>query len=152
MLKFRVRRGVAAHLPTLEEGEWGLTTDTHEVYMGTSDGNIKIGTYTDVSSSVAAHAAAATAHAVTQIFGAESTTGAQAKADAAQDAAALDATSKVDAHAAASPAHAVAQIAGAASETWVTTNYYDKTTSDSRYQLAGEVGMSPIVAAIIFGG
>lgn len=164
MLKLRVRRGHAVDLPTLDEGEWGMTTDTHEVYMGMSDGNMKLGSYSDVAAvsaaiapAIAAHKIEAAAHSVSVITDAESTTGAQAKADAAQAAAiasatataAADATAKVDAHASASPAHDVAQITGAASTAWVTANYYDKTTSDALFMPAG---MSPMVAAMIFGG
>lgn len=156
MLKLRVRRGPAADLPVLDEGEWGMSTDTHEVYMGTSSGNMKIGAAAAVAAvaaqiapAIAAHKIEAGAHDVAVITGAETPAGAQAKADAAQSAAATDATSKVEAHATATPAHDVAQITGAASASWVDDTYYDKTTADSLFMPAG---MPPIVAAIIFGG
>ena len=36
----KVKRGVDSSLPTLAVGEFGFTTDTHEVYIGSSAGNI----------------------------------------------------------------------------------------------------------------
>lgn len=40
----QVRRGAEANLPTLAAGELGFCTDTHELYVGTGSGNIKIST------------------------------------------------------------------------------------------------------------
>ena len=39
MTKIKIKRGIKADLPTLEEGELGFTTDTKEVYVGASGGN-----------------------------------------------------------------------------------------------------------------
>jgi len=38
----KVRRGLKADLPTLEQGELGFCTDTEEVYIGTGVANILI--------------------------------------------------------------------------------------------------------------
>ena len=40
--RFLLRRGLAANLPTLAEGEPGFTTDGKDLYIGTSDGNVKM--------------------------------------------------------------------------------------------------------------
>lgn len=37
------RKGPASSIPTLEDGELGWCTDTHELFMGSSAGNILIG-------------------------------------------------------------------------------------------------------------
>lgn len=42
--KIQVRRGAKSKLPVLNEGEFGLCTDTKEVYIGTSGGNILLPT------------------------------------------------------------------------------------------------------------
>ena len=36
----KIRRGLKVNLPTLEEGELGFCTDTGELYIGTSEGNV----------------------------------------------------------------------------------------------------------------
>lgn len=155
-LRFQMRRGRKNSLPDLMEGELGFTTDTHELFIGTEmASNVQVGTSGEIDTKVAVVQAAAIADATTKVNGALVVAGADAtaKADAAQAAAeataAADATTKVNAHAAASPAHIVSQITDAASATHLSANYYDKTASDSRYMPAG---MSPIVAATIFGG
>jgi microcystin-dependent protein len=42
--KILMRRGLKADLPSLDEGEYGLTTDTKEIYVGSSEGNLLITT------------------------------------------------------------------------------------------------------------
>lgn len=42
--KIQFRRGIKANLPDLSPGEPGLTTDTKELFIGTTDGNIGIAT------------------------------------------------------------------------------------------------------------
>lgn len=39
----QIKRGLAAMLPTLAVGEFGLTTDTKKLYIGTSSGNLEVG-------------------------------------------------------------------------------------------------------------
>ncbi|MDR3563293.1 MAG: hypothetical protein P4N41_16735 [Negativicutes bacterium] len=102
-VNFRIRRGPKENLPGLEEGELGYTTDTQELYVGCAEAdNLLIGhtaeTPAGAQAKVDAHAAAPSAHTVTQISGAETPAGAQAK---------------VAAHAAAHPAHDVTMIIGA---------------------------------------
>jgi len=41
--KIKFRRGLKANLPVLEEGEPAFCTDTKELYIGSSEGNILIG-------------------------------------------------------------------------------------------------------------
>jgi hypothetical protein len=43
MALIKFKRGLKASLPTLNEGEPGFTTDTKEVFIGTSSGNIQLG-------------------------------------------------------------------------------------------------------------
>ena len=43
-VKIQVKRGTKAGLPALAPGEFGLTTDTFELYIGTSNGNKQLGT------------------------------------------------------------------------------------------------------------
>jgi hypothetical protein len=38
----KIKRGPKAFLPTLQEGELALCTDTNELYIGTSGGNVLI--------------------------------------------------------------------------------------------------------------
>lgn len=40
--KIRVRRGLKKDLPSLEAGEYGLSLDTKEIYIGTDSGNLHI--------------------------------------------------------------------------------------------------------------
>lgn len=40
--KIQIKRGLVANLPALNEGEPGLCTDTQDMYIGTSAGNIKL--------------------------------------------------------------------------------------------------------------
>lgn len=46
----KIKRGVAANLPTLNEGELALTTDNNDLYVGTSSGNVRLNT--DYSSNI----------------------------------------------------------------------------------------------------
>ena len=48
----KVRRGVAATLPTLEAGQWGFTTDTHKVYIGDGTTNYLVGPASAASDTV----------------------------------------------------------------------------------------------------
>jgi hypothetical protein len=48
--KILLKRGAKGNLPTLEEGEPGYTTDTKEVFIGTSDLNVQLAKQADVSS------------------------------------------------------------------------------------------------------
>lgn len=48
-VKIQVRRGSKSNLPTLSPGEWGLTTDTSEVYIGGSSANIRVATEQDTN-------------------------------------------------------------------------------------------------------
>lgn len=48
-VKIQVRRGSKSNLPTLSPGEWGLTTDTSEVYIGGSSANIRVATEQDIN-------------------------------------------------------------------------------------------------------
>lgn len=41
-VKIQVKRGTKANLPKLAPGEWGMTTDVQEVYIGGSNGNIQL--------------------------------------------------------------------------------------------------------------
>lgn len=43
-VKIQVKRGTKAGLPTLAPGEWGLATDTREVFIGSGSGNIPVAT------------------------------------------------------------------------------------------------------------
>jgi hypothetical protein len=38
----QIRRGLVADIPTLEEGELGLATDTKQLYIGTASGNVAL--------------------------------------------------------------------------------------------------------------
>lgn len=40
--KLKIRRGLKANLPTLSVGEQGLCTDTSEIFIGGSTGNIQL--------------------------------------------------------------------------------------------------------------
>jgi hypothetical protein len=48
--KILLKRGVKGNLPTLEEGEPGYTTDTKEVFIGTSELNVQLAKQADVNS------------------------------------------------------------------------------------------------------
>ncbi|MEH7612128.1 phage tail protein, partial [Gottfriedia acidiceleris] len=37
--KIQIRRGLKANLPLLDVGEFGFTTDTNELFIGSSNGN-----------------------------------------------------------------------------------------------------------------
>lgn len=39
MAKIKIKRGVVANLPTLDQGELAYTTDTKKLYIGTAGGN-----------------------------------------------------------------------------------------------------------------
>lgn len=43
-VKIQIKRGTKANLPTLAPGEWGLATDTREVFIGSGSGNIPVAT------------------------------------------------------------------------------------------------------------
>ena len=43
----QVKRGPKAALPTLAAGEWGLATDTGEVFIGNAGGNVQLPTVSD---------------------------------------------------------------------------------------------------------
>ena len=46
-IQLKIRRGLKVNLPTLAEGELGFCTDTKEVFIGTSSGNVRLDeTYT----------------------------------------------------------------------------------------------------------
>lgn len=155
-IRFQVRRGRKTGIPDLMEGELGFTTDTHELFVGTeTTTNVQVGTSGEIDAKVAAAFVAAAEDAETKVSEAQAAaaTDATAKANAAQAqaeaTAAADAMAKVAAHETAATAHGVSQVTDAVSTTYLATNYYDKTAGDSRYMPAG---MSPVVAAIIFGG
>jgi hypothetical protein len=40
--KIRIRRGLQADLPTLDIGEFGFTTDTNKLYIGSAGGNLLV--------------------------------------------------------------------------------------------------------------
>ena len=42
-VKIQIRRGSRAGLPTLSTGEYGLATDTGELFIGGSGGNLQVG-------------------------------------------------------------------------------------------------------------
>jgi hypothetical protein len=48
MVKIKVRRGLEANLPTFDEGEPGLTTDTKRIFFGSNEGNLEIPKMTDI--------------------------------------------------------------------------------------------------------
>ena len=48
MSKIQFKRGTSSNLPTLSLGEPAITTDTDEVYIGTSSGNVQLATSADV--------------------------------------------------------------------------------------------------------
>jgi hypothetical protein len=48
--KILLKRGLKGNLPTLEEGEPGYTTDTKEVFIGTSELNVQLAKQADVNS------------------------------------------------------------------------------------------------------
>ena len=50
--KIQVKRGLKASLPTLSIGEYGFCTDTKELYIGSSTGNVKIAISTDLDSKI----------------------------------------------------------------------------------------------------
>ena len=39
----QIKRGLKAGIPTLAQGEMGYCTDTQELYIGTSSGNVMLG-------------------------------------------------------------------------------------------------------------
>lgn len=41
-VKIQIKRGTKAGLPTLAPGEYGLATDTNELFVGTASGNVQI--------------------------------------------------------------------------------------------------------------
>lgn len=43
----QIKRGQKAGLPALAVGEWGFATDTEEVFIGNSDGNVQLSTLQD---------------------------------------------------------------------------------------------------------
>lgn len=43
-VKIQIKRGPKASLPTLAPGEWGLATNTREVFIGSGSGNIPVAT------------------------------------------------------------------------------------------------------------
>jgi hypothetical protein len=44
MSTIKVKRGLKANVPTLSDGEFGLATDTKELFIGNSSGNIQMQT------------------------------------------------------------------------------------------------------------
>ena len=50
MNTIQVRRGANASLPTLNAGEFGFSTDTHQVYIGDGATNHEIARVADLSS------------------------------------------------------------------------------------------------------
>lgn len=50
MAQLKIKRGLAANLPTLTEGEPAFTTDEKKVYIGSADGNVQLAMLSDVSS------------------------------------------------------------------------------------------------------
>lgn len=43
-VKIQIKRGTKAGLPTFAPGEYGLATDTKELFVGTASGNVQIAT------------------------------------------------------------------------------------------------------------
>lgn len=43
-VKIQIKRGTKAGLPALAPGEYGLATDTNELFVGGSNGNVQIAT------------------------------------------------------------------------------------------------------------
>lgn len=43
-VKIQIKRGTKAGLPTLAPGEYGLATDTGELFVGGASGNIQVAT------------------------------------------------------------------------------------------------------------
>lgn len=84
-LKIRIRRGAKINLPQLAEGEIAFTEDEGILYIGTTTKNVAINDPDFISNIVEDHVTATTAHSVTQISGAESTSGAQMKVDTAKN-------------------------------------------------------------------
>ena len=50
MNTIQVRRGANASLPTLNAGEFGFSTDTHQVYIGDGAANHELAKIADLSS------------------------------------------------------------------------------------------------------
>lgn len=50
--KIQIKRGSKAGLPTLAPGEFGLCTDTKELFVGTSSGNVQISLKTDLTAHI----------------------------------------------------------------------------------------------------
>ncbi|XRG78428.1 hypothetical protein V5E38_22245 [Rossellomorea sp. GAMAL-10_SWC] len=48
--KIQIRRGLKANLPLLDVGEFGFTTDTNELFIGSSNGNILFSNRNELSS------------------------------------------------------------------------------------------------------
>ncbi|WP_078428894.1 right-handed parallel beta-helix repeat-containing protein [Alkalihalobacterium alkalinitrilicum] len=46
--KIQIRRGLKADLPSLDEGELGLCTDTGELFIGTSEGNRQLADHSEI--------------------------------------------------------------------------------------------------------
>ena len=44
MAKIRIKLGTKANLPRLNVGEWGMTTDTNEIFLGGSSSNLQVAT------------------------------------------------------------------------------------------------------------
>lgn len=42
MIKIQIKRGSKVNLPDLANGEYGITTDTDELFIGGSEGNLQI--------------------------------------------------------------------------------------------------------------
>lgn len=40
--KIIIKKGLRENLPLLDEGEFAWCTDTHELFVGTSEGNLKL--------------------------------------------------------------------------------------------------------------
>lgn len=49
MTKIQFKRGLEKDLPSLSQGEPGITTDTEKVFIGGSNGNVELAKMTDVT-------------------------------------------------------------------------------------------------------
>lgn len=45
MVKIQIKRGKKNNLPRLNVGEWGMTTDTNEIFLGGSSSNLQVATF-----------------------------------------------------------------------------------------------------------
>jgi hypothetical protein len=48
IVKLITRKGLKSELPSLDEGEFGLATDTQEIFIGTKEGNNQLAKQEDI--------------------------------------------------------------------------------------------------------